>query len=109
MLDNNTVGERIKYLRLTRKMTREELAEAAEMSTSFLYEIETGKKSFSAYTLDNLAQALNLTTDYILHGDENDVELECAASREELHKVKLRMTQKLLEKAYREIQELLNG
>lgn len=23
MLDNNTVGERIKYLRLTRKMTRE--------------------------------------------------------------------------------------
>lgn len=109
MLDNNTVGERIKYLRLTRKMTREELAEAAEMSTSFLYEIETGKKSFSAYTLDNLAQAFDLTTDYILHGDENDVELECTASSAQQHEVKLRMAQKLLEKAYREIQELLNG
>lgn len=99
MLDNNTVGERIKYLRLTRKMTREELAEAAEISTSFLYEIKTGKKSFSAYTLDKLAQALDLTTDYILHGDENETELACAASREERHEIKLRMAQKLLEKA----------
>lgn len=109
MLDNNTVGERIKYLRLTRKMTREELAEAAEMSTSFLYEIETGKKSFSAYTLDNLAQALDLTTDYILHGDENETEPGRAASREERQEIRLRMAQKLLEKAYREIQGLLNG
>lgn len=109
MLDNNTVGGRIKYLRLTRKMTREELAEAAEMSTSFLYEIETGKKSFSAYTLDHLAQALNLTTDYILHGDENEVEPGGTASSGELSEVKLRMAQKLLEKAYREIQRLLNS
>lgn len=90
-------------------MTREELAEAAEMSTSFLYEIETGKKSFSAYTLDNLAQALDLTTDYILHGDENETESGRAVSREEQHEIKLRMAQKLLEKAYREIQGLLNG
>lgn len=45
-MDNVIVGERIKGLRLERKMTREELAEAAELSVSFLYEIETGKKEF---------------------------------------------------------------
>lgn len=35
-MDNCVVGERIRGLRLERRMTREELAEAAELSTSFL-------------------------------------------------------------------------
>lgn len=48
VMDNKVVGQRIKGLRLNRKMTREVLAEAAEMSVSFLYEIETGKKRFSS-------------------------------------------------------------
>ncbi len=48
-MNNEIIGQRIKGLRLKRKMTREELAEAAELSISFIYEIETGKKSFSVY------------------------------------------------------------
>ncbi len=43
-MNNALVGKRIKRLRLKNKMTREELAEAANISVSFIYEIETGKK-----------------------------------------------------------------
>lgn len=109
MIDNNMIGERIKQIRLSRRMAREELAGVADLSPSFLYEIETGKKSFSVYTLDNLSRALGLTADYILHGDERDVEMESAVSTEKLNENKLRQTRLLLERTYREIRELLDG
>ena len=42
-MNNALVGKRIKRLRLKNKMTREELAEAANISVSIIYEFETGK------------------------------------------------------------------
>ena len=106
-MDNCVVGERIRGLRLERKMTREELAEAAELSTSFLYEIETGKKGFSAYTLGNLA--LGVQTDYILLGkvgkkeEKNLPQAEGKASLDSLLNI-----QQLLLDAYHEIQVLID-
>jgi len=105
-LDNIAVGQRIKGLRLKRKMTREELAEEAGMSTSFLYEIETGKKSFSAYTLSNLAKALNVEADYILCGEQKKRDFlkgNCNLSRETLL-----LVQQILMQVYNEIQELID-
>lgn len=102
-MDNVIVGERIKGLRLERKMTREELAEAAELSVSFLYEIETGKKSFSAYTLGNLSRALKVEADYILRGRIEE-KVNGGLSRESLYCI-----QQILLEAYNEIQELIDG
>ncbi len=108
-MDNCVVGERIRGLRLERKMTREELAEAAELSTSFLYEIEMGKKGFSAYTLGNLARALGVQTDYILLGkvgkkeEKNLPQAEGKASLDSLLNI-----QQLLLDAYHEIQVLID-
>jgi Predicted transcriptional regulators len=108
-MDNCVVGERIRGLRLERRMTREELAEAAELSTSFLYEIETGKKGFSAYTLGNLARALGVQTDYILLGkvrkkeEKNLPQAEGKASLDSLLNI-----QQLLLDAYHEIQVLID-
>lgn len=42
---NIQIGKRIKKLRLQRKYTREYLAECADISAKFLYEVETGKKA----------------------------------------------------------------
>lgn len=106
-MDNKEVGKRIKGLRLKRKMTREALAEAADISVSFLYEIETGKKSFSAYTLGNLSKALNIETDYILLGD-----LEQGTGQNKngvLSRETLRWIQQMLLEAYNEIQTLIDS
>ncbi len=108
-MDNTVIGERIKRLRLERNMTREKLAEEAELSVSFLYEIETGKKSFSAYTLGNLAKALDVNMDYIVYGEmepeaeENPLQIQKVLTRENLLYI-----QQMLLKAYNEIQELLD-
>ncbi len=64
------VGERIRRLRELRKITRESLAERINVSTKFLYEIETGKKGFSADILGRIARDLSVSCDYILFGGE---------------------------------------
>lgn len=63
-------GERILLVRLMRGYTRENLAELASISPKFLYEIETGRKGFSAVVLYNLCEALKVDCDYILTGRE---------------------------------------
>lgn len=63
-------GERILIIRLMRGYTRENLAELASISPKFLYEIETGRKGFSAVVLYNLCKALKVDCDYILTGRE---------------------------------------
>ena len=64
-------GERILLTRIMRCYTREALAEMANISSKFLYEIETGKKGFSAYVLYNLCEALKVDCDYILTGKQD--------------------------------------
>lgn len=49
-------GERILLVRIMRGYTRETLAERAAISPKFLYEIETGRKGFSAAVLFNLCE-----------------------------------------------------
>ncbi len=63
-------GERILLIRVMRGYTREGLAEKALISPKFLYEIETGKKGFSAIVLYNLCKALKVDCDYILTGKD---------------------------------------
>lgn len=64
-------GERIQLTRIMRGYTRETLAELAEISSKFLYEIETGRKGFSAIVLYNLSKALHVDSDYILTGKQD--------------------------------------
>lgn len=65
------VGERILALRLSRGMTREALAEKADISVQFLSDIEKGKKSMTVTTLRNLCNALSVSTDFVVNNIEN--------------------------------------
>lgn len=66
-------GERICHVRMARGYSREDLAELAGISSKFLYEIETGRKGFSAVVLYNICKALKVDCDYILIGNEKAV------------------------------------
>lgn len=63
-------GERILLVRVMRGYTRENLAEMASITPKFLYEIETGRKGFSAIVLYKICDALKVDCDYILTGRE---------------------------------------
>ena len=69
-----TSSKMIKELRVRRGYSVSELAEAADISTKFLYNIETGKAGFSAKVLFDIANALNVSCDFILTGNvENEI------------------------------------
>lgn len=62
------IGKRIREIRQEKNITREKLADEADITTKFLYEIENGKKGVSAKTLLKIATALSCSCDYILLG-----------------------------------------
>lgn len=64
------IGERIRELREIQNYTREAFAEKVDISSKFLYEIETGKKGFSADILFRISRALSVSCDYIMTGED---------------------------------------
>lgn len=66
------VGKRVAATREKLNMTQAQLAEKANLSTSFISDIETGLKSLRAENLRNLAQALEVSADYLLTGEYNE-------------------------------------
>lgn len=72
--ENIEIGLRIRNLREEAKLSREKLAELSFISTQFLSDIETGKKGMTVTTLKKICNALNVSSDYIVYGN-NDVNL----------------------------------
>lgn len=67
-MSNAAIGGRIREFREMKGYTREQLAEYAEISANFLWEIETGRKSMKVQNLGKIAVALDISTDYLIFG-----------------------------------------
>ena len=64
------VGKRIWRLRQEKGFTREQLAERANMSVAFLWEVESGKKIPSSKFLFGIAQVLDVSMDFLVTGED---------------------------------------
>ncbi len=67
---NKEIGLRVRRRREVLGCTREQIAERANISVQFLFDIEKGKKSMTAMTIVNLAEALSVSIDFLLLGAE---------------------------------------
>lgn len=77
-LDLVEMGERIRKRRKLLGMTREQLAEALDVSSKFIADIECGSKGLSLKRFCKLAQILGISTDYLLTGNsQNPRKLIC--------------------------------
>ena len=65
---NVEVGQRIRKVREDLKLTREQLAEASEMTPRFLTCVENGQSGVSLESLKKLSASLRVSTDYLLFG-----------------------------------------
>ncbi len=74
-IDTVKMGERIKKQRLLNGFSREKLAELADITPRFCYDIELGSKNMSLHTLSKISEALHVSTDYLLFGPSTKVEL----------------------------------
>ena len=64
-------GKRIRAERRRQDLTQEQLAELADISESFMGHIERGGRVLSVETLVKIANALNLSIEYIVCGEYN--------------------------------------
>ena len=67
----NTIGTRLKAIRLQKKLTQPELAEQIGVAKSMISQWETQKNEPKACYIYSLANCLNVSTDYLL-GMENE-------------------------------------
>ena len=65
-MDYAVMGERIRRLRRAKQLTQDQLAEAAEISVSFMGHIERGTRKPSIRTIVLIADALNCSVDELL-------------------------------------------
>jgi transcriptional regulator with XRE-family HTH domain len=69
-LNFNLIGLRIKESRLQKQISQAELAERIDLSASYISHIETAKKQASLESLVRIANALEVTVDHMLNGDQ---------------------------------------
>lgn len=69
---NLEIGERVRLVRTSRGLSRDELSELLGISTLFVGYIECGQRGMSLLTLQNLCKVLNVSADYILLGVEDN-------------------------------------
>lgn len=67
-MDYFQIGRQIRLARLQKNMTQTRLAEAADLSVSYISHVERGKKRVSLDALVRIAQALEVTLDQLLSG-----------------------------------------
>lgn len=75
MLQNLTMGKRIKQRRKELRLTQNVLAEKLQISNNHLSAIENGKGNASMEVFCNICIALDVTPDFLLMGEvhKNDV------------------------------------
>lgn len=67
-MNYQTLGRRVRTLRLQQGMTQEQLAEAAGLSVPYVSHIECGRKRASLASLERLSEAFGITVDRLLSG-----------------------------------------
>jgi transcriptional regulator with XRE-family HTH domain len=80
-----TIKERVKALRMARRITQAELARQCEVSQPSIANIEGGRTTeIKGYLLDRMAKALNTTPSYILSGADSEDSREATMMTAEL-------------------------
>lgn len=73
---SRTIGERIMLRRKQLGYTQEQAAEKSDLSHQFFSSVETGRKNLRAESVIKVARALNVSTDYLLMGVTNQVDVD---------------------------------
>ena len=73
-MDYYAIGQRVKRFRRARGLSQEALAEQVGISTTHMSHIETGSTKLSLQVFAALAQALQVSADALLFGDNTQTE-----------------------------------
>jgi transcriptional regulator with XRE-family HTH domain len=67
-----TTGETIRKIREARGLTQDQLADQADISKSFLSEVENSHRNISSENLLRIARVLGASMDYLMSGETKE-------------------------------------
>lgn len=73
-MNKTLISEKILHIRNLHNMSREELAEKAELSVSYLYQLESGRKSIGLSALIKVSDVLQVSIDELVDGNRKEPE-----------------------------------
>lgn len=100
------LGTRIRYFRMTSRMSQGELATASKLTNGYLSDVERGKVNISISNLDQIAESLNIPLAVLLDCDTDNNKEQTLLSMQQkmrdmpddalsaLHRIVLMMAQK---------------
>ena len=71
-IDFKKVGDKIRDARTAKKLTQENLAEQTNLSVTHISAIENASSKFSVDALVEISEALNISIDWLLLGDNEE-------------------------------------
>lgn len=84
-LNFERIGEKLRTIRLSKNLTQEYIANAVDINTSHISNIENNRVKVSLSTLVQICNALDTTVDYVLSEEYNDS--SSAIEQEILHEL----------------------
>ena len=75
-LNFKVIGKRVKEYRGNKGLSQEEVAEMCNLSTSYISQIESGKKKASLKSLVKIGNILEIPTATLLNGNQDNESLE---------------------------------
>jgi transcriptional regulator with XRE-family HTH domain len=67
------IGQRIKELRTSKKISQEQLALKAEIDRTYMTSVENGKRNVSIVLIDKIIKALDTTFEDFFKGYDNTI------------------------------------
>lgn len=77
----DTFASRVKYCRVKMGLTQEQLAEKAKVSTQFVSYVEQGRTNVRTDYIIQIADALEISIDFLLRGEINANDADHLAAR----------------------------
>ena len=82
MKDSFSLGDKLRELRRSRAMSQEQVANIAEITTTFLGQVERGTKSISVQTLEKVCNALDVSlSDFFSTVKKHDKNMDDISSK----------------------------
>lgn len=75
MKNNLEIGNRIRTIRESMKLSRNTFSEKINISEVFLSQVERGEKSISLNTLINICNTTGVSSDYLLFGNTENASI----------------------------------
>ena len=94
------IGERIRSIRKEKKMSQEELAHLASLSSTYIGQVERGEKNITIESLSNITNALDISLEEVFRSSEQTAKLVN-------NEILLKIVDKLYDRNLEEQEEIL--